>query len=251
MSLWPFKKPVEPGIVLSSIGHCPTCNKPSEFIARDAWLRDHFLCANCGSIPRERALMHVIETLYPNWRELAIHESSPSPRGASLRLKNECKNYNATQFFPDVSSGQSKDGIRCENLEALTFADAMFDLHVTQDVMEHLFDPAATFREIARTLKPGGAHIFTVPIVNRHQPSRVRARRSAAGAIEHLETPAYHGNPISEEGVLVTMDWGFDICRTIHEACGLFTQTFVIDDLSRGIRAELIEVLATSKVGHE
>ena len=46
-------------------------------------IRTEVLCANCGSLPRERALMYVIENFCPNWRELTIHESSPAPRGAS------------------------------------------------------------------------------------------------------------------------------------------------------------------------
>ncbi len=39
--------------------------------------------------------------------------------------------------------------------------------HLTQDVFEHLFDPAAAFREIARTLQPGGAHVFTTLLVRK------------------------------------------------------------------------------------
>ena len=46
---------------------------------------------------------------------------------------------------------------------------------------------------------------------------------------------------------LVTVDWGFDICRHIFEACGLFTQLIQIDDPGRGIRAEYIDVLVTFK----
>jgi len=43
------------------------------------------------------------------------------------------------------------------------------------------------------------------------------------------------------------MDWGYDICQTIFESCGLFTHLVYIDDLSMGIRAEYIEVLVTLK----
>lgn len=120
-------------------------------------------------------------------------------------------------------------------------------LHVTQDVLEHVFHPSKVFSEIARTLRPGGAHIFTVPIVNKHEPSKLRARVSDDGQISHIEPPVYHGNPISDEGSLVTIDWGFDICRHIFETCGLFTHLVHIDDLSKGIRAEYIEVLITVK----
>ena len=57
----------------------------------------------------------------------------------------------------------------------------------------------------------------------------------------------YHGSPVSEEGALVTMDWGFDICSRIQRASGLFTYMVHLDDLSHGIRAECIEVLVTVK----
>ena len=59
------------------------------------------------------------------------------------------------------------NGIRFENLEHLSFDNETLDLHITQDVFEHLFDPAAAFREIARTLRPGGAHVFTTPLVQK------------------------------------------------------------------------------------
>ena len=68
------------------------------------------------------------------------------------------------------------------------------------------------------------------------------------GAIEHfLEKPEYHGNPVSEEGSLVTMHWGYDICDYIFRSSGLFTQMIYIDAIDLGIRAEFIEVLITRK----
>ena len=42
---------------------------------------------------------------------------------------------------------------------------ASVDLHVTQDVLKHVFHPEKVFKKIARTLKPDGIHIFSVPIV--------------------------------------------------------------------------------------
>jgi SAM-dependent methyltransferase len=191
--------------------------------------------------------MLTIETYFPNWRSLTVHESSPANRGASKRLSQECSQYIPSQFFPDQKPGSIVGKVRCENLEALSFADESIDLHVTQDVLEHVFNPSKAFSEIARTLKPGGAHIFTVPIVNKSKPSRLRARVSDDGQIVHLEPPVYHGNPISDKGSLVTVDWGFDICQHIFDSCGLFTHLIYIDDLSKGIRAEYIEVLITIK----
>jgi hypothetical protein len=77
--------------VINNQGHCVVCDSHVTFFSENDWLRDHYLCNNCSSIPRERALMYCIEKFYPNWRELNIHESSPANRGASLKLKNNCK----------------------------------------------------------------------------------------------------------------------------------------------------------------
>lgn len=60
-------------------------------------------------------------------------------------------------------------GYRSEALERQTFADERFDLVMTQDVMEHIFDVEAAFRKIYRT-------------------------------VAHLFPPEYHGNPMSKEG---------------------------------------------------
>ena len=227
-------------------GHCSTCGCDVRFEAYGSWFRDYFVCTNCGSVPRERALMLVIERWCPGWREAVVHESSPAGRGASVRLARECPGYIPSQFFPDHVGRPAVAGVRNENLERLTFADGSIDLHVTQDVFEHVLDPDAAFREIARTLRPGGMHVFTVPIVNKHRPSCVRARR-AGGGLEHLAPEQYHGSPVGDGRALVTVDWGYDICAHIFRACGLFTHIVHIDDLAHGVRAEYIEVLVTTK----
>lgn len=181
------------------------------------------------------------------WRNKVIHETSPGGRGASLRLARECGQYIPSHYFKDVAGGEYKDGIRCENLEALSFAEESIDIHVSQDVIEHIFFPEKAFAELARTLKPGGAHIFTVPIVNKYAPTRQRAVMSDDGEITYLEDTHYHGNPIDASGSQVTFDWGYDICQKIFAAFGLFTHVFHIDDLRNGIWAEYIDVLVTVK----
>jgi hypothetical protein len=229
-------------------GYCYACGRDTSFVAHKSWWRDHYVCIHCGSIPRERAIMYCTENFFPDWRYLIIHESSPVDRGASKRLRLEAKNYIPSQYYPDIPTGTIHELVRCENLEKLTFEDNSIDLHISQDVFEHIFDPAQAFREIARTLKPGGAHIFTTPLVNKNSPTEWCARMSPDGIIEHLiSPPEYHGNPVSEDGSLVTVHWGFDIVKFIHDACGLFTEMVYIDALDLGIRAEYIEVLITRK----
>ena len=192
--------------------------------------------------------MKVIEDTFPNWRDLKIHESSPANRGASVKLSSQCKNYIGTHFVPNIPPGQkTPQGFRNENLEKQTFDDGSFDLVVSQDVFEHLFDIESAFKEIARTLKKGGAHIFTTPLVNFKKPTEVWAKKTKEGEIIHLQKPEYHGNPIDPKGSLVTYHFGYDICDMIFNACGLDSEIIRLDDMKYGIRAEYIEVIITRK----
>ena len=105
-------------------------------------------------------------------------------------------------------------------------------------------------RCFAGTLRAGGAHIFTVPLVKgRNAASEVRAVRTTAGTVEHIAEPEYHGNPVDESGSLVTIDWSYDIVDRIKHASGLDTSIYLIDAIHMGIRADLLEVLVTRKIG--
>ncbi|PKQ46748.1 class I SAM-dependent methyltransferase [Confluentibacter flavum] len=228
-------------------GFCPCCEKDTTFIARNSWLRDHFKCSNCGCIPRERALMLTIKNKYPNWKALTIHESSPGTRGHSVTLRTHVKNYIETQFFVDKHLGDFVNGIRNEDLEAQTFPDESFDLVITSDVMEHIYEPEKAFKEIHRTLKPGGAHIFSVPIINKHKPTQRWAKKGVNGDPEFLFEPEWHGNPIDDKGSPVTFHWGYDIKDYIEKYTGADCGIIYIDDLNYGIRAEYIEIIVAKK----
>ncbi|MBG84576.1 MAG: hypothetical protein CMJ40_08525 [Phycisphaerae bacterium] len=231
-------------------GRCTICDRKTRFKSVNDWYRDNLLCRRCKSIPRERALMKTIDDLYPDWRESSLHESSPGRRGASARLARQCADYTPSQYDPAIQLGEWDPTRRWrnENLEKQTFADESFDLVISQDVMEHVFDIDSAFREIARTLKPGGAHIFTTPLVNGDSSgTRPAARLLEDGSVEYLEPPEYHGNPIDDEGSLVTWKYGYDIVDIIKEATGLETSIVQLDDMELGIKGEYLEVLVTRK----
>jgi SAM-dependent methyltransferase len=231
-------------------GFCPICNQATIFSSINAWFRDSLLCKYCKSIPRERALYKVMRDLFPNYIESKIHESSPSNRGASLKLKAECSQYTASHFFENVGLGEIDPitRFRCENLENLTFENETFDLFITQDVMEHILSPAEAFREIFRVLRPGGSYIFSVPLVNKDKKSFCRASKNNEEIIVLHDEPTYHGNPIDGKGSLVTMDWGYDITQFILDSAPFRSVTTIeIDDLWLGIRAQFIDILVCSK----
>jgi SAM-dependent methyltransferase len=232
-------------------GFCPICQQNTYFTAKDPWFRDHLICETCegGSIPRERALMLTIRQLLPHYASLDIHESSPAPRGVSQLLATEARGYLPTQFFPYVAPGLEHQGVRCENLERQTFADECFDLTITQDVMEHVFHPDQAYREIFRTLRPGGYHIHTTPIYKWLVETQQKARLETNGSITHLSEPEYHGNPISGEGSLVTFHYGYDLAELISRWTPFDVEIRRYADRTHGIIAEFTEVIICSKPG--
>lgn len=230
-------------------GFCPICRSPSTFSATDPWFREYLTCIRCvaGSVPRERALMLVLDRLRPNWRLLSIHESSPAVRGVSVLLTRECANYIPTQFFPNVPRGQMHDGFRCEDIEAQTFADKSFDLVVTQDVMEHVFHPDRAYGEIYRTLRPGGMHIHTVPIYSEKEHTEKCAALAADGGVVHLSTPEYHGNPIDASGALVTHRYGRDLPDLIAQWAPFSVEVTRFNDRYHGIVGAFTEVVVCTR----
>lgn len=229
-------------------GYCPCCEQSTFFIARNSWLRDHFKCTNCNCIPRERALMLAIKEECPNWQNLNIHESSPGKRGHSVLLRQKATAYTETQFFPDMPLGSNVYGVRCEDLEQQTFEDSIFDIVITSDVMEHIYDPEKAFQEIHRTLKPGGSHIFSVPIINKHKATQRWANKGKDGNPEFLFEPEWHGNPVDKKGSPVTMHWGFDIIEFIKNCTGADCRIVYYDDIHHGIRAEYREIIIAKKL---
>jgi SAM-dependent methyltransferase len=227
-----------------NFGYCPICQSPTAFFRLHDWLRDFYVCGRCRSIPRWRAVMHLIETTLPGWRGLRIHECSPGG-AASRELAAECAGYVATNWFADLPAGQYRGEVRCENLESLTFEDEAFDLVVTQDVLEHVLQPERAFAEIARTLKPGGAHVFTVPIY-RGRPTQVCAVAGPHG-IEHRLPPEYHGNPIDPGGSLVARRWGDDLPEFVLRHSGLPTEIHLVRDRRLGLDGEFLEVCISRK----
>ncbi len=229
--------------VLVNDGHCAICQSEARFVASNEWLRDHYLCSRCGTIPRQRATAEVLNLVRPGWRGLTIHESSPCINFYA----EQCAGYTYSFYFEGVPPGSRKDGHLCENLESLTFADCTFDVFITQDVLEHVFNPDRVVREIMRVLKPQGVHVFTAPKHKHLSRSCRRARLREDGTVEHLLPAEYHGNPIGDGSSLVTWDYGSDFDDLLMSWAGYVVSDYVLRDHARGIAGEYLDVFVMRK----
>lgn len=221
-------------------GSCNICNQRTLFYKTGDWYREQLRCARCHSIARWRALISVLQQYAPDWQQSQLHEFSPGG-AASDKLQKECTHYSASHYFPNVTPGSNHRGFRCENLEALTFADNSFDLVITQDVFEHLFNPQQAFAEVSRVLKPNGIHLFTIPWFGFEQ-SRQRAQLTDDQQVIHLLDAEYHGNPVDQKGSLVVTDWGQDLFQVIHSSSGMNTEQVECSNRRLGLVGEGLNV---------
>ncbi len=129
--------------------------------------------------------------------------------GAIHNALKDCEHYTCSEFFEGIESGDYYEGILCVDLCNIPFDNNTFDIVVSEDVFEHLSDYQKAFNEIRRVLKPGGCHIFTVPL-HEGRPTESRANKK----------DVYHENPNpfgGDKGSLVITDWGEDIGTILEE----------------------------------
>lgn len=184
-------------------GYCAVCEKPTRFRLgkenyHEKWgyfFREALSCSLCTFNARMRAALQYLGDLaLPKGAEIYMTEQvTPMFRYVSARYPNT----QGSEYLPGKELGSVHDGIRCEDLQALTFASESFDAIISLDVLEHIPDYRAGLSEMRRVLKKKGVLILTCPFNMQWEPSRAQARVNDRGEIEHLiPVPEYHGNPL-------------------------------------------------------
>lgn len=231
----------------TSDGYCPSCDGVTLFVYLSKlksalselishWdLSDSFkinllerennLCIYCLANFRMRAHADAVLRLLKlqNSKELvkklksdnaiSIYETAAYSVFRMKSIKN-IDNYVVSEYFDNEPFGNFVNGIRNENLEHLTFSDNTFDVIINSDVLEHVADLDKTLSEIKRILKPGGFHVFTIPVDCELAESVERAK-VIDGKIVHILEPETHGDTIREGGVLAFRNFGANVLNYI------------------------------------
>jgi hypothetical protein len=169
-----------------------------------------------GINARLRAVMQAIESAIGTkmWADINIYTPEAITPFA-LRMRGLFPRLVTSEYSSDPDIRDAMFPIQFEDLTQLSFPPGIFDLVVTNEVLEHVPDLDQSMCEMARILKPGGWHIGTLPFAFFSEESDVRARL-VDGKVEHLKPPEFHGNPFDDAGSLVFEIPGWDIldrCR--------------------------------------
>jgi SAM-dependent methyltransferase len=205
-------------------------------LARGFAARESLFCRDCGSSLRVRRLVDVLLEHYadsattlggllaePGFRRLDVAEINSVGTIHGALSAHHALAY--SEYRPGAPLGSEVAGIRNEDVCRLTYEAGSFDLVLTSDTLEHVPELELALREIRRVLRPGGRHVFTVPLVPSRESSIVRARLGDDGAVVHLEEPRYHGRGsgpfrlVSRKGdMLVFTDPGMDLVPALTRA---------------------------------
>lgn len=191
-------------VAKARIRRCRACQNMSLFLqfGPDEEIRTCFRCT--ANLRYEMQAEYLRENFHPE--KLDILELDPN---SCLRpFLSRGKTYTPTYFRPGHERGSiNADGARMEDITNLTFHGQSLDLIVSSDVLEHVPDAQVAFRETFRVLRPGGAHVFTVPF----EPKTVRRAVIENGQLRHLTEPEYHSDPLDPKGILAFWHFGPDL----------------------------------------
>jgi SAM-dependent methyltransferase len=169
-------------------GRCSVCGAETRF-ALNSWLvpptaaaewgpewvapfarRETLLCGHCSSSLRVRRLAEVLLEHYAaGATSVAALVEEPGFRALDVAEINSVGTMHAyLAGLPGLRHSEYGDG--GEDIQALSYADASFDLVLTSETLEHVPDWRLAVAETHRVLRPGGRHVFTVPLV----PTRER-----------------------------------------------------------------------------
>jgi SAM-dependent methyltransferase/glycosyltransferase involved in cell wall biosynthesis len=244
-------------------GHCAVCQRAAPFSVDFTYSyqktadgrpvpnwRERLVCT-CGFNNRVRAAIHILQQEIDPHPDARIYLTE---RVTALYqwLHRRYPNLVGTEYLGNgVPPGAEHEGIRNEDLAALTFADGSFDLILSLDVMEHVPDSDAALRECFRCLRPGGVLLFSAPFRLDCPHNLERARLRPDGTVEHLMPPEYHWQPLtSENGALSFRDFGWHVLEQMREAGFAEPRALLYWSLELGYLGGDQVLLVGSRPGH-
>jgi SAM-dependent methyltransferase len=169
---------------------------------------------SCGMSTLDRTILQVLFDECA--RDCAIYHVGHNSRIRKW-LTSKLPNIISSQYEEGRGCGETVDGVRYEDITALSFPTAEFDCIICSEILEHLADYKPALSEIVRTLKPGGKAILSFPwLGGLNYKHLIRAELNPDGSINHIYPPEYHGNAASKNKILSFRAFGWKILDEMH-----------------------------------
>jgi SAM-dependent methyltransferase len=176
------------------------------------------LLAN-GLDMRSRAILDVIAASpFASTQSLTRIYCGEALSKLALNLRAIYPKFVGSQYMPTAATQRELFPILHQDIMALDLPDETFDIVLTIEVLEHIWDLPKAFSEQARVLRKGGAMLATFPF-NWNSQETIQKAIYDDGKIHHLvPNPEYHGDSMSVEGILVYQLPGWDIINIAKNA---------------------------------
>jgi len=210
-------------------GNCDVCNSPQPFIVdyrfaetendvkKINW-RERLVCPNCGCNSRQRYSARQIFKAYEKGKKILLYEQNSEVFRKVQREISEIQGFD----YPGSGHQEKKiNGVDTQDICALEYPDESFDLIISNDVFEHVYDYEQAFKEAYRVLRTGGKMIFTVPFDGNSIETARRVEMDEANVI-YTADKYFHGNPVpglEKEPLLVYQIFGWDMIDILRR-CG-------------------------------
>ena len=167
-------------------GLCSVCGREGRFV-RNSWVlsrelrrrwgpelaeRESMFCELCGCSLRVRRLAATLVELYGRGATTLVglvgENGFRRLRVAEINAAGRMHPFLAQ--LPSLVHVEYPD----EDIQSLSWPDESFDLVLTSETLEHVPDPHRALAETHRVLRPGGRHVFTVPVDQSLATSRSR-----------------------------------------------------------------------------
>jgi SAM-dependent methyltransferase len=180
--------------------------------------RERVCCPETYFNNRMRATFHLFDIemeAYPDTKLYITEQITPIYSYFADKFPKTVGSEYLGESFPYGSLNNK--GVRNETLTALSFPEQSFDRLVSLDVFEHIPDYEQSFRECFRVLKAGARMMWSVPFIPTSSTNLIRAKIEG-GKITHIQPPEYHGDPLSENGVLCFQHFGWEMLDQVRNA---------------------------------
>jgi len=179
--------------------------------------RERLICPVTGLSNRLRCSVQLMDMeLSPYPEDIIYITEQVTPLYSFLSKKY--KNIIGSEFLgPDNNPGTIVNSIRHEDMTGLSFQSSSIDHYLSFECFEHIPEYQSAIPEIFRVLKPGGCFLGSFPFDRNVHDNIIKARMEN-GNIIYLTEPEYHGDPVSEKGILCFTIFGWQVLEEFRQA---------------------------------